>query len=656
MTHRGRRAIAALALACLALAACEAGGGGRARDLEGPGALERSLGLEPRRPAGATEPGGQPAPPGASAEPSPAVPSPAEPSPAAPARSLAPERPPVQAQPPVQPPVPPPVQAREPRAAGPLPAGRDAPRPAAPPADEPLAAVDAQSAPWPQAPAVRVRLLDREEQLEQRLLGPPQTWVEEDRWRWSEERVLLAGVALLVWREQFDRADATRVTVALVNGVPGRGTAYFRGLQVEVEGKPVWRLEGQHCIVPRGILARRAFHGPDAARLMSWAMIRDRLPGWTPAWAGARCAEDLARLRTMQSGEHAVGPYRIGDPIVRESSSLGGSHGGWKVAPYGGGSLSWYAGAIEGWQLAEEQFLRTMARSPIAILSPTDLQPYNPRVEYWLGRTIPHELPGFRDAPDDWCEYGQFLFRFRPHSYSHLWRQVRDAAQLARYDAAARWFLLTSWHDCTLWLESGGAGSDNHLFWPLEKLVATTPPGQGAGWANRGFAHVVRCFLEAEPYLPQEQALSWRERLVGALRHVIVPGTGVAHANPRPDDLDPSIEPPTARAREVDLLGASFLPLGLVEEDADWRRFMAPVAGRSVSATFQIRPGMRSWADGRGAVPHYFPEYDAFRGDLRPYGGDLRGLMNHARTRPVGENPLDWTDPAVWHPRQPQRR
>jgi hypothetical protein len=506
---------------------------------------------------------------------------------------------------------------------------------------------------WRQTAPVRVRWQDRSEREDELsvTLPAPTEWIEEEGWRWSEQRVLFAGLALLVWHEQWERTDATRVTVAFTNGLPDRGVAYFRRVQIDLGDAPVLDLEGRHCIVPRGIFLRRFFEGPDAGRLATWAMVRHRLPGWSPPWAGQRCAEELERLRGLKGGEHAVGPYLIGDPLVRESSSLGGSHGGWKIAPYGGGARSWYAGAIEGWALSEEQFLRTVARSPIAILDPQGLAPYNPGVEYWLGRTIPHEPPGFRDVPDDWSPYGDLLHRFRPHDYSPLWRQIRDAAQLARFDAAARWFLLMSWHDCTLWLDSGGAQSSNPLFWPLDKLIAVTPAGQGAGWAGRGLAHVVRCFIEAEPYLPAEVGARWRERLVAALRHVIVPGTGVAHANPSPDDLDPSLVPPTARAREVDLLGACFLPMGLVEEDADWRRFMAPVGGQSVAATFELRPGMDSWADNRAAVPRYFPEYDAFRGDLRPYGGTLEGLMQHARARPVSENPLDWTDPAVWHPR-----
>ncbi len=579
--RRARRR-AALALVCLSLCACSGAGSGQ-ETAAGPGALERSLGLEPR--AAAT---------------------PAE---------LA---------------------------------DRVAAELAAPAAVEPTP--EAARLEWPSAPSVGLRLVDREGAEHRDECEAPSEWIVEGQRRWSEERRPFAGVALLVWREQWRHQDATRVTVALVNAFPGRGVAYFQELDVQLDGERAWHLEGRHCVVPRGILARRLFHGPDAARLVTWSVLRGSLPGWTPAWAGKRCAEELARLKRSSDGDHQLGPYRIGDPIVRESSSLGGSHGGWKIAPYGGGSTSWYAGALEGWQLAEEQFLRTLSRSPIAILDPGTLQPYNPRVDYWLGRTIPHELPGFRAVPDDWCPYGERLHRFRPHSCSHMWRQIRDAAMLAPHDAAARWFLLTSWHDCLLWLESGGAQSANPLFWPLEKLVASTPPGRGAWWASRNFAHVVRCFVEVERYLEPEDAARWRTRIVSALRHVIVPGTGVALANDRPDDLDPSIEPPTARARDVDLLACSFLPLGMHAEDADWRRFMAPVGGVSVSGTFQIRPGMKSWAAGRGAAPAYFPEYDAFRGDLRPYGGTLQGLMQHASTRPVNENPLDWTDPAVWHP------
>ena len=547
----------------------------------------------------------------------------------------------------------------EPRPVGPpAPIEIAATKPQEPVAPEPDAEheLEPEKPLWPTAPPVRVRMVGRDEQVTEVTLDAEPDWTLEDRWRWSEERIPFAGTALFVWREQFEKTLATRVTVAVVNGIPGRGVVDFRELEVALGDRVVFELEGRHCIVPRGIFARRFFDGPDSARFVTWAIVRDRLPGWTPAWAAARCAEELSRLRKTVSGENTVGPYRIGDPVVRESSSLNGSHGGWKIAPYGGGALSWYAGAIEGWALAEEQFWRTVARSPIAILDAESLEPFNPKTEYWLGRTIQHELPGFRALPDDWTDYGAFLHRFRPHDYTHLWRQIRDAAQLARYDIAARWFLLASWHDCTMWLDSGGADSANSLFWPLEKLIAVAPAGEGAGWAGRGFAHVVRCFIEVEPYLPEEEARQWRERLAAALRHVIIPGTGVAHAYPRQDDLDPSLVPPVARAREIDLLGACFLPMGLVQEDADWRRFMAPVDGKSVGATLEIRPGMKSWTDRRGAVPNYFPEYDAFRGDLRPYGGTLEALMGHARTRPVNENPLDWTDPEVWHPRTPPRR
>src|SRR5690606_2047484 len=112
------------------------------------------------------------------------------------------------------------------------------------------------------------------------------------------------------------------------------------------------------------------------------------------AWAGSLALKAIERLN-QPAEQKILGPYNIGIPIVQGNSSLNGSHGGWLVAPYGGGSQSWHAGVPESWRLAEINFFRTLDRSPIAILDARTLQPYNPKQPYWLGRTVAHELPGF---------------------------------------------------------------------------------------------------------------------------------------------------------------------------------------------------------------------------------------------------------------------
>lgn len=458
----------------------------------------------------------------------------------------------------------------------------------------------------------------------------------EDGYRWSTAEAQAtfgeAQIKVIAWRESLGKSEPS-FTLLLENRFENAGCAYFEDLEVSFPGKPTIRHEGRHVIIPRGYLPIR-LRPADYWRHFV-------IPQEGPAFAESLCASSLSKA---SQHERILGPYTVADPVVKGTGSLNGSHAGWKIAPHRGGRDSWTGGCASGMALAERWMLGTICRSPIALHTVIE-------TPYWLGRTIEHEPAGYKDQPDSWCPYAQELYDYRPHDYTHMWRQVGDAAQMARVDQLGRYFLRASWFDCEQWMYNpvGDEDEDNDLFWTIKKLTDTAVPGVGHHQAGRGLAHIVRCLYEAAPWLEPARAEVCRQDLAAFAAKVVVPQTGVCHASLGPDVYNLLMEPPISRAREVDLLGVSLPWLGLRGEHEALKRFMQKDRrGWSVAGAFEIRPGMRHWTSGVHSSPSYFVGYDALRGDISHYGGSVESLMEAASYNDVRENPLDWTDPEVW--------
>jgi hypothetical protein len=109
-----------------------------------------------------------------------------------------------------------------------------------------------------------------------------------------------------------------------------------------------------------------------------------------------------------------------------------------------------------------------------------------------------------------------------------------------------------------------GDSDANDLFWSLSKLIKTTPANQGAKWADRGFYHVIRCFLAVEPYLAPRERRTWRLRFITAIRHVVTKD-GVCLRNDNPPNHVVKImgNVPVTRGFQAQLLASVYKELGL---------------------------------------------------------------------------------------------
>lgn len=424
-----------------------------------------------------------------------------------------------------------------------------------------------------------------------------------------KRQALAGGLLALLFVERVRGLNALRITFALVNGFPGTGAALFHEIELRVGGEVLFELRGNHAVQVRGILARRVYAGPDAAKLEGYHHIR--LAQGYPAWVEEVCLEGLQEAR---DGAELIGPYRIGDPGVKGPSSLDGSHGGWKVGPWHMGPRGWQRASRNGYRWAEVDMFDTLDRSPLAVFCPDTLRPFMPGTAYWPGRSNV-SLPGYLPDTDTACPYLPELEEWEAHAYSHLHRETCAAAMLAPRDSFARWVLTeVYWHDIKLWL--GGAESLVPLLQPARQVIRDLPAHQGWANAGRGLAHSVRCFLYARPYLPRAERRYWTRLLRALLLHVARPN-GILHSRPF-DPNAPQISP-SARAREVDLMFPNFAGLG------GWRMWMLArrcrktmARRRGVSVASSFEAGARHWSLGETWLPGYYPDYDLIRGHRAP--------------------------------------
>jgi len=510
--------------------------------------------------------------------------------------------------------------------------------PVAPPIDPPIdppvdPPVDPPTGDWPTAGPLRLKLDGVSLMFDDPM---DEEWTVERGWRFCVRRERLSDVLAFVFMEQFEGFDATRVTWALANSFPGTGAVLFDDLSVDNPSGNLYEVKGANSPGPdaiqvRGILARRHWLGPDADALESFAHV-EPTTGY-PAWVAEVNAEGRAtaelsfvppndKPNQVRAGARALGLYRLGDPSVKGASSLNGSHGGWKVAPWHMGPEGWQRATRDGYRWAEVGMFDTLDRSPLAVFDPVTLHPLNQHSPYWPGR-VNVTIPGFAADPDPACSYLPELEKYEAHAYSHLWREICEAAMLAPRDVVARFLLVeVYWHDIALWLDGGR--SANNLLKPAAQVMEELPPNVGWSNAGRGLAHSVRAYISALPYFPAiarddsggynpamlGDGSLWSDVIPELLIHVARPN-GVLHSMER--DHKFSNVAPAARAREVDLMYPNFEALGLTELAAKCRETMAPINGISVAESFDPR-GVK-WNAGEKATPNYYPQYDLIRSD-----------------------------------------
>ena len=98
---------------------------------------------------------------------------------------------------------------------------------------------------------------------------------------------------------------------------------------------------------------------------------------------------------------------------------------------------------------------------------------------------------------------------------------------------------------------------------------------------------------------------------------------------------------PTARGREIDLLGAEFIGLGLIDEDVDWKLFCMPVNGQSLPESLEVTDDSDHWSETTYWNASYYPGYDGLRGLFTEFGS-AKETEVHAKMRPMVENPWDY--------------
>lgn len=389
--------------------------------------------------------------------------------------------------------------------------------------------------------------------MESRISVPNLKWNNEGHLRYAEYKENLLGNIVHVFLIRHSGYDATEVITNLCNGVDDNGVVYFTDYMVKVD-KQVKRYTGRHVIRPRGMFAERFVVGPDANQVIQYHHIPTKKE---PSWAANRAYDEIVKYNDRQ--EDSFGPYK---PFWNKFHSLSDSHGGAGIAPH-----SNWLGSHLGYQLRALEFYGEVCRSPIACLNARG-EAVRLDEQYWLGRTPQHELPqyNYRDEYDGWCPYEDWLLRYEAHDYTHLWRMIRAASELAHWNPFARLFLKWAWNDCTMWLiGKEGNKSSNRLFWSLTKLARTVKPHQTAWWAGRGLYHVIRCFLTAKPYLSIREQNYYTDLFRKSLRHACNE-YGVCQGGNKgwgSDVWDHFGDTLVARGFEVQLLATVYEELGL---------------------------------------------------------------------------------------------
>lgn len=396
---------------------------------------------------------------------------------------------------------------------------------------------------WSSAPQVEVFWEPRGNEPELSAKFAPEEWVEVDGVRHARVNRRMDDVAISVWFEQVADIDATRITVAAINGFTNAGPRYFKSYAIKSEDRLREDIRGKHVILPKGAILRRWSTGPQSAILREWRYVHEDKP--VPAWAVEGARKDTAKrtafpFTNMGGKPIDIGPYNF----FWGNRSLSDSHGGWGIGPFHGGPEDWLACAA-GRKNREAEMMLSFQR-PIWMLA-DDFSPLDLQVAYWMGRTDQHEPAEYQYELDDWCPYAKTLAQYKFADYTHLSRGMSGAAALASWDVFARECLGAVLNDFKTAHslrrvvgqdENGndllhpGALQDNPLLFPLWKKIEMVKGPLSSG-GDRGLAHWLRLLRWCRPHFPREELEPYEEGLRQLVRG-LADEYGVTNANRTP--------------------------------------------------------------------------------------------------------------------------
>lgn len=470
-------------------------------------------------------------------------------------------------------------------------------------------------------------------------------WVTSEFGRHSIEKRAFGGGFLIVFFEQFNGYAATRYTWAWVNGLADTGLIEF----TDLSGPGLNTVNGKHIIAVGGMLPARTWRGNNATQIQNYLHVTP-----TSGYPAICASHNQNGLNNTLGTILNIGPYRLEDAAggfnIQGNSSFNSSEGGWGgVNPFWMGPQGWQRASRSGYKWAEQRMLGQASRYPTAYFD-SDLEPTNPHEPYWCGRTDAHRLSGWpTEFGDGWCPYADLLTDHRAHNLTHGSRGFNPPAMLQPVgDQFAKWWLKeVAWNDVTCWLDGASGTGDAH-FETLAEVLANYTHGQGWSDGGRQFAHAVRLFN----YVNGEHGLGagnrdtddepWEDVIPEFITEMTF-ATGVMHRA----GTEGCVLSPSARSREVDLLGLEFETLGLTDLRDAWRIYMAPTptgdpdVWTSVGTTVEADQPV-SWDTGETTteishevticdLANYYPYYDAFRRDYRhalDQGGYLAILQN----------------------------
>jgi len=459
---------------------------------------------------------------------------------------------------------------------------------------------------WPTTPLVELRWDPRGDEAEVSFSFEPGEWVETDDRRHAKLTRRVDDVAFCVWYEQFQGVDATRITVAAINGFENVGPRYFEHYAISIDGEERESLDGKHVILPRGALLRRWSTGYQETVLREWRYVHEN--GRVPQWAVEGARRDTASrtafpFRDMRGNPVDIGPYNF----FWANHDLYDSHGGWGVGPFHGGPDDWLACA-SGRKNREAEMMLDFQR-PIWLLA-DDFSPLELQVPYWMGRTLKHDPVSFQYELDDWCPYAETLAGYHFADYTHLSRGTSGAAAVAEWDVFAVECLRAVLTDFKMAQsltrvvgedEEGnpilhpGALQGNPLLFPLWKKIESVDGPTSSG-GDRGLAHWLRLLRWCRPHFPREELEPWEDGLRQLVRGLADP-YGVTFTTHSPSwvskaggQLTKPLQPPFCQTFHQQLVAYECLRFGELE---DIGRACAKFLTARPPKYFEVRPGKK---------------------------------------------------------------
>ena len=213
-----------------------------------------------------------------------------------------------------------------------------------------------------------------------------------------------------------------------------------------------------------------------------------------------------------------------------------------------------------------------------------------------------------------WFPYESEFQLYKAPNKDHLIRAIRAPGAVATQDAFARWYLRAIFNDTLNDLAHNGTDTQyyvNKNYLNISQMLATDLPlvggdnfgtpvqNIGVWWAGRSFAHQMRTYLYARPYLSQSedqvnevgQVLcdassipqsngsyhTWFDIFKFALETVSTP-YGITHREfgHSLSDTETGVND-IGRSREFDLIGILYQDFGLASLSSAWVNYCAPI-------------------------------------------------------------------------------